>query len=291
MGAVVTAEWHRGLQSWRTWVAVAATIGVLLFTAIQYVEPWYPPDPTPRSINFFSVSVMALGGFLTALWPVLIPVLAALPAGDSLALDRRRGLDALVISRVGWSRYLWGKLVGTLATTLFAVGVGLAAVETLFAVRFPLALPHLLGWHYTRKIQNLPYHVKLGGVIGDSYLTQFHPHFFWAQPAVYVALVVLVALLATTALAALSTAAAVWMRQPLLTIAVPIILFLVGDVVTQALFQGRLVPSVYAGAYVWYLPPPASFLALAIYWAALAAVPVAIMGWMVARRKEWPRSV
>ena len=43
---------------------------------------------------------MALGGALTALWPGLIPVVAALRAGDTMAVDR-----------VGWARYLRGKLI------------------------------------------------------------------------------------------------------------------------------------------------------------------------------------
>ncbi len=51
MGSVVRAEWTRGIRSWRLWVAVAVTLGLLLFTAVQYAEPWFH-NTTPRSVNF-----------------------------------------------------------------------------------------------------------------------------------------------------------------------------------------------------------------------------------------------
>ena len=66
-----------------------------------------------------------------------------------------------------------------------------------------------------------------------------------------------------------------------------------GDVVSQSLWHGVLVPSVYSGAYLWYYPPagPGSFVGLAIYWASIAAVPGGVVGWLLWRRREWPRSV
>ena len=287
MGHVVRAEWMRGIRSWRFWVAVGTTVGLLLFTAVQYAQPWYHP-PTPRLVNFFTASEMALGGWLTALWPVLIPVVAALPAGDSLAIDRRRGLDAVAITRVGWTRYLWGKLAGGALLTLAAMGIAIGVVEAVFAATLPLALPRLLSW-----VPNLslPYRVKISGVYGVSYATQFHPHFFWAAPGLFVALVVLVALWAAVSLASLSTAAGVWVRQPLLTLAVPMMVLVVGDVVSQALWRSYWVPSVYAGQYLSWVPSVGSWAALALYWAIPAAVAGLAIAWMVVRRKEWPRSV
>lgn len=287
MGHVIRAEWIRGIRSWRLWVAVGATVVLLLFTALQYARPWYHPV-TPYLVNWFTTSEMALGGWPTALWPVLIPVVAALPAGDSLAIDRRRGLDAVAITRVGWTRYLWGKLLGNALMTVTAMGIAIGIVEILFAATLPRVLPRLLGWTYNPA---LPYRVKISGVYGFSYATQFHPHFFWAAPALYVALVIGVALWAAVSLASLSTAAAVWVRQPLLTLAVPMVVLILGDVVSQALWRSYWVPSVYAGQYLTWVPSVGSWATLALYWVVPLAASGLVLAWMITRRKEWPRSV
>ena len=292
MTSVIRHEWKRGIGSWRFWTAVGVITVLLLAAATQNAEPWYPPAPIPRYVNFFSVSLSALGAYLQAFWPVLMPVVVVLPAGDSLAMDRHRGLDAQMITRVGWTHYLWGKMAGNAVLVLAAVGMAIAATEVLFAGLFPRALPPLLAWNPTeRQLETLPYHVKNSGVIGKFYLTEFHSHFLWATPGLYLVLVILVALWASVSWASLSTAAGLWVRQPLLTLAVPMMVAVVGDVVTQAFWRGILVPSVYAGAYLWYQPPAGSWAGLFLYWAVFISVPVLAVVWMLWMRKEWPRSV
>jgi len=287
MGTVIATEWRRGVRSWRLWIAVGVAIALLLFSGFQFAYPSVP-NHVPQFINFFSVSVEAMGGYLTALWPVLIPVVATLPAGDSLAIDRRRGVDATMITRVGWTRYLWGKLVGTVALTLLAVGVAIFLVEAYFLATFPVALPRLLSWNVDL---NIPYKERIHGVFGSLYLVKFDPRYLWSHPVVYVVLVVLMALWASGTLASLSVASAVWIRQPLLTMAVPVIVFFLGDIVSQSLWAGHLIPSVFAGAYLWSIPSAGSWAALALYWAVIALVPTLVITWMVVVRKEWPRSV
>jgi hypothetical protein len=289
MVSVLKAEWIRSIRSWRFWVAVASALGLLLFTAGQYWQST-TGSPIPHNANFFSVSIAALGGYVDALWPVLIPVIATLPAGDTLAIDRRRGVDMLMITRVGWSRYLWGKLVGTVMIAVVAVGVAIGATVTLYAGWFPPVLPRLLGWNFGPKYYSLPYHVKQSGVFATSYLVQYHLHLFWTAPTLYVVLVIAEALWATVCLASLSSAGAVWIRQPLITLAVPVIVFFLGDVIAQALWHNFFIPSVYAGAYLsGFSAPPWAL--LAVYWAVWLLVPILILWWVGARQKEWPRSV
>ncbi|MHB1505326.1 MAG: ABC transporter permease subunit [Sulfobacillus sp.] len=283
------AEWHRGIRSWRFWVTVALTVFIFLFAIAQYATPWVPTTPTeiPREHNFYTVTLAFLGGYLTALWPVFLPVIAALPAGDSLAVDRRRGMDALAITRVGWAHYLWGKLIGNALLAVVAVAVAIGMAAAVAVVMYPVALPKFLGWTFNMA---LPYKVKISGVFGDAYPPAFLPHFFWAAPGLYLILAVLVALWATTAVSGLSVAASVWVRQPVLTLAAPIVLFLAGDVVAQgALLHSRLIPSVYAGAYLWWVPPLPSWAALGLYWAVPAVAIALVLGWVVVRRREWPQ--
>lgn len=286
MWSVIGAEWLRGVRTWRLWLAVILAIAILLFSGFQFA---YPPIPNhvPRFINFFTVSVEAMGGYLTALWPVLVPVVAALPAGDSMAIDRRRGLDALMITRVGWTNYLWGKLVGAALLVVAEVTIGIGIVELYFLAAFPNALPHLLSWNVDLHI---PYHERIRGVFGSLYLVKFQPHYFWSNTPLYVVIVIIMAIWSASALATLSVAAAVWVRQPLVTMATPVIIFFLGDVLAESLWAGRLAPSVFAGAYIWSIPSAGSWFALIIYWATIAACPALVIVWMLTRN-EWPRSV
>lgn len=284
MVSVIKSEWHRGVHSWRFWVTVALALFLFLFAMLQYAHPGH--QQVPRWNNFYTVTLAFLGSYFEALWPVLIPLAAALPAGDSLAIDRRRGADTLAITRVGWAPYLWGKLVGNGLVAVVAIALALALTMGLAALIYPLQLPRFLGWSVNN---NLPYHVKISGVFGHAYPPAFHPHLFWAAPGLYVALAVLVALWATAILSGIAVIAAFWVRPPILTLAAPAIVFFLGDVVTQStLLAGHLVPSVYAGAYLWWRPSLASWEILFVYWAIPALIIVAVLGWQGLRRREWP---
>jgi hypothetical protein len=288
MVSVIQSEWHRGLRAWRFWATMALTLSIFLASVFQYAPLGVSAPPIPHYINFFSMTLAFLGSYLFALWPVAIPLLAALPAGDSLAVDRRRGADALAITRVGWARYLWGKLVGNALLAVAAVAVPMAVAAAAAVARFPAALPPFLGWVYNA---SLPYRVKQSGVFGDQYHPAFQAHFFWATPGLYVIVACLMALWATVALASVSIAASVWVRVSLVTLAIPVGLFWVGNFVSQGM-ASPLIPSVYAGAYLYWptrMDPP-SWGALALYWALPALATVGVLAWMGLRRREWPSS-
>lgn len=89
MASVIKSEWHRGIHSWRFWVTVALALFLFLFAMLQYANPGLHQQ-IPRWNNFYTTTLAFLGGYFEALWPVLIPLAAALPAGDSLAVDRAR---------------------------------------------------------------------------------------------------------------------------------------------------------------------------------------------------------
>lgn len=50
MRRVLRAEWDRGIRSWRFWLGTAITLGLLLFTAVQYAQPWIPRTAIPRFV-------------------------------------------------------------------------------------------------------------------------------------------------------------------------------------------------------------------------------------------------
>lgn len=242
---------------------------------------------TPLLQFFFTVLLVALGAYYLSLWVVFLPVLAALPAGDSVAVDRLRGVDAVMITRVGWRNYLWGRWFGSagLAATATAIALGLTAVVA--AIGYPLALPRLLGWRLTPALDAaLPYKVKVSGVFADGYPPAFHPHFFWAAPGLYLVAVGLLALWATVAVAGLAIAGSVWLRRPVLTLAVPAALFWIADFLAE---DGPLAPSQMAGGYLYEVHPPQSWGVLVLYWLVPVGAVALILAWVTLRRKEWPQ--
>lgn len=289
MVSVIRSEWYRGIRSWRFGVTVVLALVLFGITMVQYANPLVT-QITPRTNNIYTVTLAVLGNFFLALWPILLPMIAVLPAGDSMAVDRRRGVDATMITRVGWAFYVGGKIVGNALVSVVAVSLAFAVAAAVEAMVYPLSLPRYLGWTLNNA---LPYKVKMSGVFGQVYGPTFHPHFFWAAPDLYLIMAIGVALWVTAILSTLSMVAAIWIRPPILTMAAPTLLYLAANVAAQSfLYNGHLNPVVYAGAYLYWHPPLHSWIAVFLYWAVPGAIVVAIMGWVGLRRREWPaRSV
>ncbi|MHB8674685.1 MAG: hypothetical protein ACYDAK_13540, partial [Candidatus Limnocylindrales bacterium] len=99
-------------------------------------------DLVPKFVTRYRVYRMCT--FFQALWPVLLPMIAVLPAGDSMAVDRRRGVDATIITRVGWTSYFGGKIVGNALVSVAAVALAMAVAVGAEALVYPLTLPRYL---------------------------------------------------------------------------------------------------------------------------------------------------
>lgn len=281
---MVRTQWQQGMRSWRFWVTVGLTVFLFALTIQQYasaanVRAW---STDPQFYNFYTVTLAALGTYPESLWIVFVPVLATLPAGDILARDRRRGVDATVVTRIGWNKYLWGQLIANATLACGATALAIAVTLTMVAMRYPITLPKFLGW----RVDNaLPYRIKVSGVFGNTYGPTFHPHFFWAHPGLYVTVVIVVALWATMTLASLATAAGVWLRRPILTLAVPTALFWLGDFVASMVNE-TWAPSVMAGGYLAAGQTPSWVLAL--YWGIPALAVVVVITQVTGCAKEWP---
>ncbi len=96
----------------------------------------------------------------------------------------------------------------------------------------------------------------------------------------------MVALWAVAALSGLSLVAAVWIRVPLLTLTIPLILCWG---VNWLASSSSLIPMMYGGGYLLTPSPhgPPSWAALGLYW----AIPVVAVGGLciaVSRAREWP---
>jgi hypothetical protein len=287
----MAAEWHRSVHHWRFWVSMGLALTLFLYTLFEFANPASVPDVIPRWLNIFTANINLLSGSAGEWWPLFLPLFAVLPAGDSLAVDRRRGLDVLVISRRGWRSYLWGKLVANALVSVVAVTLPLVLVIALECFVYPLALPKFLGWAApsAAALRALPYADRISGVWGHAYPPAFLPHFFWAAPVLYIALAMLVALWATVAISGMALGVSVWVRSPLLALATPIGVWWLAIWVANAVHLS-LAPVLYAGQYL-LMPDshaPHSWLALALYWAVPAAAVAVVFGWLTWRRQEWP---
>jgi len=282
---IVAAEWWLAVHSWRGWLACGLTLVVYALT--MYV--WQPPG-TPTAIAHYFNAITAVlaffGAYAQALWPVVLPLLAVLPIGDTLAVDRRHGRDAIIITRVGWRRYVWGKAWASALVSSAAVLTAAVVATALAWWWYPHHLPRLLGWTFPAEVSH---RVLISGVFGNAYWPTFLPHAFWSSPGVYLGLVALVALWAVAALASLAVTAAIWLRPPVLVLAAPVAVFWLGDLVANVIPGGLGgSPSVFAGAYIAWPLPPAAWGVLLAYWAVPAAATAAIL-WAVQARRQWPQ--
>ena len=266
-------------------MTVALTVFLFLLTIIQYAPPRdVHAMRIPDFYNFFTVNLAVLGAYVGSLWTVFLPVIAALPAGDSVAADRRRGVDAVMITRIGWSHYLYGRLLGTGALAGTAVLIPMGIIAVVAAIAYPITLPKFLGWNFQG---SLPYKVKISGVFGHIYWPTFAPHFFWSAPGLYIVVAFLLALWATITISTWSIASSPWVRRPILTLALPVVLFWAASFVATG-SDPHLAPTTMAGGYL-SMSDSSSWLGLVIYWGVPAAAAVVCLVWGVARRKEWPQ--
>lgn len=137
---------------------MALTVFVFVLTIQEYAPPAnVRAVPIPRFYNFYTVSLALLGAYPDSLWIVVVPILAALPAGDNVSIDRQRGVDATMITRVGWSRYLWGKLLANLTLAGGTTALAMATTLGVVALRYPVGLPRFLGWTVNN---SLPFRVE-----------------------------------------------------------------------------------------------------------------------------------
>lgn len=296
---VMSVEWHRGLRSWRFWLTVALTVFLFVLAMYQFVVPHVPGSaPTPPNYyNFFTGYMSGLGAYIDSAWVAFLPILAALPSGDSLAFERLRGVDATIITRIGWRRYLLGKVLGNASLAGSATVVAMLITAVTAVMRFPIALPKLLGWTLTSKaIAGMSFQEKVSGVFASDYWPDFHAHLFWAHPWIYLVVISTLAIWATVAISGISIATSVWIRRPIVVLVIPTALFWAGEFLAQSGWSQAWGPSEVAGSYLSMgdafsktYTVPTTWWDLALYWAVPALAVVAVVSWVAVRRKEWPQ--
>lgn len=270
----VKNELLRDMRNWRFLVASAGTFAVLLVSEISYGG--YSNAEVKYFLNSFQAFQYALGINGLSIYLVVIPILACITNSDSITRDRSYGADALHVSRVGWTRYLWRKWLASILTAGSAAFIGLLFAFIFAFILYPTGLPHLLGW-------TAPKHPLSTGVYANAYGPSFWSHLFWSHPWLYNLVLMIVPLWATVTLAAMGTALGTLVRRPYLALALPTIIFWVGNIVPQFFNSYEWLPS---GTLYLYLISGNTWIDTMVYWSIPIIISSVILVWTKIR-EEW----
>ncbi len=180
MGRIVASEWADSLCHWRFWIVAAALIAIFAFSIVDYEHTrsyFAAVRVTSGFFNGFDAYLQALGRNGQSLFILFLPVFAALPRGDVVPTERQWGGDAVQLTRVGWTSYVWGKWLGNVATVACLMVLGLICAFALSAILYPLSLPHVIGV----AVPAHPLPLK-DGVYENGYAPVFERSLYFANP-------------------------------------------------------------------------------------------------------------
>lgn len=207
------------VQRRQTGVVLLLSIDFLSIGLIQYgVHPMF----TPQHSGIVGY-LMAVGSSPVALWLGVLPLVASLVGGDSLAWDRRSGFLRYERSRVTASQLIAGKIIACALSVFCVVG---AALLVTFVGSLVWLSPQMLPWHFTSA------HVPTFTVPQAApdtvlpYPTFLHG-FFFAHPYLYLLLVSLMVYLSAIFWGQLALLCSVWTTNLVLVLGAPWLVYVV----------------------------------------------------------------
>lgn len=102
----------------------------------------------PMKLLLLSYNRVNYNADATLLFIQLYPLLVVCPAGFSLAKDHHSGFDTLIVARLGYTSYIFSKLLAVFFTTFIVFSVPFIIEIMLNCLSFPLtATGDLTNWH------------------------------------------------------------------------------------------------------------------------------------------------
>lgn len=247
-GSMIRMELVRTLSRWQPWVALLLWVGLL----IQGYEVFYPEPQMyvePGSFNVFVAFTKTHGYDLAFLTPV-IPLLAVMVAGDSLAWDVRTGFQHSMLLRMNGKEYILGKLIAISCITFLFVWIGELLGFLYAMIRYPVIFP--------------PYIIE--GITPD-----YAQGLFMDYPILFLLLIIFNTAMAAVAFALIAVALSTKIKNLYAILALPWLGFTSLEFITQILGGTRISPLKYTGYYflavfqykVWEIP---------LFWVSLAAL-------------------
>lgn len=173
------------------------------------------------SYSAYLAFLSAIGSGISAYWVGVLPLVACLVAGDSLAWDRRTGFIRFFLTRSSRRVYIIGKIVSVTILTGVVVLCGLLLSFGIASVWFPLKLP---PWHMVDETATFT-----NPAAPPSYIFPF-PTFFhnllFTHPFIYVLLVSGIVTLSAVAWALVSLFFSLWTTNIYLVLGGPWLLYM-----------------------------------------------------------------
>jgi len=138
-------ELKRAFFSWS--FGLAFLIGLIaLGQGLYNYGRGFPISPEAKNAdpflyNSFDALLMARLGLIS----IVVPLLAALPFADSLALDRNSGYIRFLLLRTKRPKYIWSKFLANVLSGGMAVALPHIIIYITATIIFPEGLPTLIG--------------------------------------------------------------------------------------------------------------------------------------------------
>lgn len=188
--------------------------------------------------------LLALSG-TTAFWVGVIPLIASLIAGDSLAWDRKTGFIRFFLMRTTRRNYILGKVIAVFLLTGIIVLCGLLISFGIACLCFPLQLP---PWHM---VGNIPTFTNPAAPL--SYINlwpSFLHNLFFAHPFRYVLIVIGIVTLSSTFWALISLFFSLWTTNIYIVLAGPWLVYIIDLFIKGILGIGQYAALVLSGPFV-----------------------------------------
>lgn len=204
-------------------ISIVLALGTLLHGLATFYGPYVQP---PAGLSpFVSNAFLAWRNSFGGLFPLVAPLLAALPTADLLVVDRRQGLARGILARVSHGNYLTSKIAATAIAGALALLIPLALFGVYLSANYPVGMPPLAEFGTPPDMPPGAVPGLMGGV------------FYW-HPFVYVLGCMLLAGLVGSVYSLLGLAMSAFTDNRYVVVAAPLVFY-----VLEILFFGALLGS------------------------------------------------
>lgn len=224
---VIKSEIRRTYFRWQTLLAFF----LLLAFFIQGYEAFRPNgiELSPEWQNFFLAFLYAQGKGPRAMLAIVLPLVVALTAGDSLAWDRKTGFNHLTLMRSTYKNYILGKIIGASITSFVFVFISewVAFLYGFFSFPKPEIMQYISG-------------------ISPDYAAQL----FLDSPYTYILLIIFNTSLLAMVISLVSVFVSVKVKNIFVVTAIPFLLFILLQFAFNILSFDRYAPIDLVGTYM-----------------------------------------
>lgn len=224
---IIKTEVSRNFLRWQTLLAF-----ILMLTFFYQGFEAFRPNGLELSSdkhNFFLAFLYAQGKGPRAMLAMVLPLVVALTAGDSLAWDQKTGYKHLTLMRTTYKNYILGKIISASITSFIFVFISEWIAFFYGTTIFPKAetMQYILG-------------------VSPDYATQL----FIYNPYIYILLIIFNTSLLAMVISLLSLMVSVKVKNIFIVVATPFLFFIILQFIFNTLSMNRYAPFDLVGIYM-----------------------------------------